>query len=161
MPRHKKALCKDALRNFLREPIKAYRAGTLETPEGRKAIARETEDRIEALFALYSIPDDWPMDMQWEWLARFLAGEHFPGCKTLNRGPGGPSDETKLRREQLKQALRTEFEAFKSGFPGTEFCGCAHLRQPQPKALQWGWPLEAEEPYSSDEGARKRNRHRN
>ncbi len=120
MPRHKKGWCKPQLREFLREPIKAFHIDDPESLEGRQEIVRMHREREEALFALYDIDNDWPIEIQWQQLALRLAGEHFPGCRTLQRGYGGPTEETQVKKKGLKATLFGEFEAFKSKFEGTE-----------------------------------------
>jgi hypothetical protein len=106
-------LTEEDLRAFLREPIRAYRLKAT-TAEGRdKIIAQETADRIEAMCVLYHIPDDWPDDVQWEWLARCLAGEAFAGCRTLSRGLGGPRKSTLAETRKKKDSLSLQFEAYR------------------------------------------------
>ena len=70
----------------------------------------ETEARIEAAFALYDIPEDWPELAQWQQLAICLLGEHFTGCKSLDKGRGGPGEE---RRERQRDLFR-EFKAYEA-----------------------------------------------
>jgi hypothetical protein len=97
---------KAALRVLLAVPLRADKlpSGT----ERLKAEKAHIDERIEALFALYDIPDEWPPIDQWEQLARRLAGEHFKGCRILSKGAGGPSE---ARREKQRELFR-QFQSF-------------------------------------------------
>jgi hypothetical protein len=115
MPRPRKGRFKAELREILLEPIRAYgnRVESMETPEGRQAIAQARLDREECLFALFDISNDWPEDLQWRELALSLAGELFPGCRTWEKGRGGPSEDRRKRIAALKEDIFTRFEAVK------------------------------------------------
>jgi hypothetical protein len=74
-------------------------------------------DQTKRLFALYDIPDNWKggqaggVDeeiIRWQQLAMCLAAEHFAGCRSLSKGPGGPSEE----RLEWQRALYREFITF-------------------------------------------------
>jgi hypothetical protein len=97
---------KAALRALLAAPLRADKLPT--GTERFSAEKKHTDERIEALFALYDIPEEWPLIDQWEQLARRLAGEHFKGCRILNKGAGGPSEE---RREKQRELFR-QFQYF-------------------------------------------------
>jgi hypothetical protein len=118
IPRHRLAIDKAALRKFLAEPIKAYRPDApKDTPERWRWLKSEHDKRFEAMFALYDIPADWPEDLQWHQLAMHLAGEAFPGCRTLSRGFGGTTAETQARLAALKQNILASFEAYCRSHP--------------------------------------------
>jgi hypothetical protein len=85
----------------------------METLEGRRAIVQAHRDREECLFALYGIPASWSAELQWRQLALALAGEFFPGCRTWEKGRGGPSQNRRKRIAGLKQSIFTRFEAVK------------------------------------------------
>jgi hypothetical protein len=129
LPRHKLAPLdasgapdKSALRALLtKPPIAAYNI-----PKGRegpklrnavkehwKAVKQQEEERFEALFALYDIPEDWDELTQWYTLARILAAERYQGLRTLMKAPGGPDG---TRREKAYDLFR-EFEAYALAHP--------------------------------------------
>jgi hypothetical protein len=109
--------CKDELAVLLSTAIRTYRRRDLNLAERDKWEGREVARRIEAAFALYNIPDDWPEPMQWEWLARVLLGKHFPGCRVLSKAQGGPRKIELARLGELKSALAEEFERYKAANP--------------------------------------------
>jgi hypothetical protein len=101
LPRHAWAHLREdsrtALRKYINAPIKAYGPAALTVEEQERISAR----KIKALFALYNVPEDWPTDAQWHWLALALAGDKFPGVRTLNHGFGGPSETKRDRRRKV------------------------------------------------------------
>src|SRR5262249_43101524 len=102
-PRHVLAADKEGLRRFLQQPIR-----TDQIPEGQIRVEQAMRD--EALFALHDIPADFPLDVQWELLARALAYQMFKACRIISRGSGGPSEE---RREKQRDLFR-EFKRFEA-----------------------------------------------
>ena len=106
------------LRRLLSKPIRVNKIA----PERRDAINREqTALRERALFALYHIPDDWPDLSRWEWLALHLAGELFSGCRTIEKGKGGPSIRRRRDIADRRMALFRQFETY--------FAAHSHLRR--------------------------------
>jgi len=98
------------LRKLLSTPVRVNKIR--DAKERERIIQRETMRREKALFALYHIPNDWPVDVRWEWLARNLAGELFAGCKTIEKGKGGPSIYRRNKRHELRMALFRKFEKY-------------------------------------------------
>jgi hypothetical protein len=109
-----RALKPKLLRKFLVKPIKAYKVADMSDADKQREIGRMTEERINALFALYGVPDILPEDEQWRWLAMALAGELFHGCKTLSRGRGGATRKTLQLRAERKEALSRDFDAYRA-----------------------------------------------
>lgn len=105
------------IRKLLSRPIKAYQLGGFETLEGRRKIKDQTDARIEALFDLFDIEDDWDELIRWRELALCLAGEHFPGCRTLRHGLGGPTATTLEKKNALKRELFEKFETYRQANP--------------------------------------------
>jgi hypothetical protein len=123
---------KALLRKFLSEPVRAYKFpvdGATEDQRKKqtdppfldealikrhKLETKASKAREEALFALYAIPADWSPDVQWEQLARHLAGELFAGCRTLLKPRGGKRPgKHNPRRAELFAKLKT----YKSDIP--------------------------------------------
>jgi hypothetical protein len=112
----------DGLRKLLRDPTgmraflsKPLRLNKIPPGKHRDAVEKEeSEKRVRALHVLYSIPEDWPPDIRWEWIARHLAGELFAGCRTITKGLGGPSRERRVTIEEQKRALFSQFEAYRA-----------------------------------------------
>ncbi len=107
-PRHVRRWNKNELRKLLNTPIEAYKFKP--GIEGEKLKKQAIDARVEAAFALYDIPEDWPELAQWQQLAVCLLGAHFTGCKVLIKGRGGPGEE---RREKQRNLFR-EFLAEES-----------------------------------------------
>ncbi|MGD0563494.1 MAG: hypothetical protein ABSA66_10410 [Roseiarcus sp.] len=120
-------LTKEDLRAFLRKPIRAYRLKATTAEEQDRLIAEQTADRIEAMCILFDIPGDWPDDVQWEWLARCLAGEAFAGCRTLSRGLGGPRKSTLAMARKKKESLSLRFEAYRRAHRLSESAAAANF----------------------------------
>jgi hypothetical protein len=114
IPRHRRAYDKAGLLKLLDTPMRVNR---LEGEERQIAMKRGFEERVEAMFAYFDIPDDWPELLQWQQLALYLAGKHFSGCRTISRGIGGPSKSTRERKKQAAHALRIRFKAYQSEHP--------------------------------------------
>jgi hypothetical protein len=113
-------------------------------------IKEQHDKRIEVMFALYNIPADWPEELQWHQLALWLAAEAFAGCRTLERGLGGPTLKTLRNNRDLKRELLEQFDAYQRTHPGfrdltvaTNFlkltskyrAACHALRLRDPKSL--------------------------
>jgi hypothetical protein len=128
-------LSRKSIRDFLAEPIRANRIE--KSPEREAMKKRETDARIEALFALYNIPTEWDELLQWRQLALCLAGEHFAGCRTLDEGRGGPSKATIEAHETQKLELLAEFDAIKIARPDLSDIAVASviLKQKQSREL--------------------------
>jgi hypothetical protein len=114
MPRHRRAFDKEGLLKLLSTPMRVNRLTGLAQETAKK---RGFDDRIEAMFAYFDIPDDWPELLQWRQLALCLAGKHFFGCRTISRGIGGPSKSTRERKKQSAHALLIQFKAYQSEHP--------------------------------------------
>jgi hypothetical protein len=79
------------LRSLLSLPI---RVNKIRSRKRREKIERDgITNRERALFVLAHIPDDWPELIRWQWLAWYLAGKLFAGCRVYKRGLGGPSEK--------------------------------------------------------------------
>jgi hypothetical protein len=131
------------LRKLLSQPIKAYQLGGFETPEGRRKIKQETDARIDALFELFDIEEDWDELLRWRQLALCLAGEHFAGCRTLRRGLGGPTATTLEKRSALKRELSEKFERYRQANPRlSQVVAAANFRKRNLDACRTvGWNL--------------------
>jgi hypothetical protein len=123
------------VRAFLAKPIRANRIK--EGPEREAMKQRETDARIEALFTIYNIPEEWDELLQWRQLALCLAGEHFAGCRTLDEGRGGPSTSTIESHEAQKLKLLAEFDAIQIARPDLSDVATAGviLKQTQSREL--------------------------
>jgi hypothetical protein len=73
-------------RKLLNTPIR-LRGVSVEQRE--QVAAQAAQARIDAAFKLYGIPEDTPEVARWMTLAIRLLGEHFKGCRSLVRQPGG------------------------------------------------------------------------
>jgi hypothetical protein len=127
LPRRKLAYHKQALREFLRNPIRANKWRDKPEEEQWEAVRGATERRLKALFALYDIPDDWSNEIRWMQLAFCLAGESFVGCRTLSRGLGGPSAKTVQLKRARKEALLCAFDAYRPRHPKLTESACAQI----------------------------------
>jgi hypothetical protein len=96
------------LHRLLNEPM---RANKIPKRDRQQWIKEQTEARLEALFAEFHIPAEWPELFQWQWLAMGLAGKLYPGCRTIEIGRGGPK---KMNRLHLQDERRRLFERFKT-----------------------------------------------
>lgn len=77
---------KQRLRKLLNTEIKFAK---IPEDERDTFLAAETEKRINAAFELYDIDPSTPETAKWLTLAIYLLGEHFKGCRSLARHPGG------------------------------------------------------------------------
>jgi hypothetical protein len=96
------------LHRLLNEPM---RANKIPERDRQQWIKEQTDARIEALFAEHHIPAEWEESIQWEQLARALAGKLYPGCRTIERGRGGTR---KTRRHMIEDEKRQLFEKFQT-----------------------------------------------
>ena len=119
---------KQRLRKLLDTPIKF---GKIPDGAEREAfVATETEKRINAAFDLYDIDPATPESAKWITLAVYLLGEHFRGCRSLAKQPGGaPKNSSKhysriiadfdqycgAARPGSKQAVATRFIKSRGG----------------------------------------------
>jgi hypothetical protein len=92
----------DRLRKALRDP-KGIRKWL--NTRRKKATPEEETEIWRALFELYGIHDQWPVEIQLEWLAGRLAAELFPRCQALYK-PHGGGPSKKLREKMLRRKLR-------------------------------------------------------
>jgi hypothetical protein len=99
------------LRRLLSVPIRVNKIAPGELRD--EFIRKETAYREQALFALYHIPEDWPESIRWELLARHLAGRLFAGCRSIERGLGGPSRKRRLDIVERRTALFQEFKVYR------------------------------------------------
>jgi hypothetical protein len=107
---------KKALRELLKTPIAAYKFK--QGRDGEKMKGEEIAARIKAAFALYDIPEDWPELDRWHQLAMCLLGAHFPGCKVLSKGRGGPGEARREKQRDLfREFLAEEAKATIKGKP--------------------------------------------
>jgi hypothetical protein len=60
-----------------------------EGPERDAFVMVETNRRVNAALDLYDIDPGTPEAAKWCALAMYLLGEHFKGCRSLARQPGG------------------------------------------------------------------------
>jgi hypothetical protein len=92
-------------RTLLNTPIDVRRVSADQRDEFAD---KEARARLEAAFNLYGIPADSPELAKWQTLAIRLLGEHFKGCRTLIRHPGG-SPKLVGRDDYIK--LAEDFDA--------------------------------------------------
>jgi hypothetical protein len=81
----------------------------------RKQATAEEETAIwYALFAYYGIPEEWPEETRYYWLAGRLAADLWPRCQALaKRRRGGPSEKRLAMLNKRKLALHKKFEPFR------------------------------------------------
>jgi hypothetical protein len=97
---------KQRLRKLLDTPIKFGKIP--EGPEREAFVAAETEKRINAAFDLYDIDAATPESAKWMALALYMLGEHFRGCRSLAKQPGGsPKNSSSAYLDAL-----AEFDAY-------------------------------------------------
>jgi hypothetical protein len=91
---------------LLNTPIKY---GKLPEGPARDAFIRaESDKRIEAAFEHYDIAPDAPAEAKWMALAIFLLGDHFKGCRSFARQPGGSPKNTQSKYA----AIVSEFDDY-------------------------------------------------
>jgi hypothetical protein len=95
---------------LLTEPM---RANQIAKGKRQRWIKEQTQVRFEALFAEYHIPTEWPELYQWQWLAMGLAGKLYQGCRTIERGLGGPQKLRRLDDQAQKRSLFEKFNVFR------------------------------------------------
>ena len=85
----------------------------------RKKATPEEEILIwRKLFDLYGIPNDWPRDIQMQWLAGRLAAELFKRCQALWKPHGGgPTKQWRQSIAELREPLFQRFNAFEAEHP--------------------------------------------
>jgi hypothetical protein len=101
---------KTQLREKLDTPIKQYRYTDQTKWSSTK---REINIRIEAAFAFFGIPEEWPESLQWQQLAMHLLGAHFKGCRTFAKSVGGAPA---VAPEEY-QKLASDFDRFAQSKP--------------------------------------------
>jgi hypothetical protein len=98
------------LRELLRDP-KGIRAWL--NIRRKKATPEEETLIWRKLLELYDIPEDWPPDEKYRWLAGRLAADLFKRCQALWKPHGGgPSEKRREKMRRRKLRLFKRFEIF-------------------------------------------------
>src|SRR6478752_5842851 len=93
---------KRQLLELLDTPIKF---GKIPTAERDVFMAVETEKGIAAALELYDIDPSTPQEAKWCALAMYLLGEHFHGCRSLARQPGGAPKNSSYSYSEITTAF--------------------------------------------------------